>query len=155
MLTFAMGGTTGAITMNSGAGFEFELGSAGININSPGSSDLLAIAGAAANDFTFNNNTIDFLNTGAYGFYKLFDTDLAVSPANTWSGLTVDISGVITGGLSFVNLGSGQFTGTLIMGGNSFGGDAGDIYLQVIPEPTAALLGGIGMLLILRRRRQA
>jgi fibronectin-binding autotransporter adhesin len=154
-LTFDMGATTGVVTMNANSGFEFELGSGGLNINSPGSSDLLAIAGAAANDFTFNNNTIDFLNTGAYGFYKLFDTDLATNPADTWSGLTVDINGVITGGLSFVNLGSGQFTGTLIMGGNSFGGDAGDIYLQVIPEPAAALLGGIGMLLILRRRRQA
>jgi hypothetical protein len=149
-LTFNLGSTTGTVAMNSGASFQFELGVAGVDINSSGGSDVLGLAGAGASDFAFNGNSIDFLGTGAVGYYKLFDT--SSNNANTWTGLTVGGTGLITGGLTVSNLTSG-FTGNLIMGGNSLGGTAGDIYLQVVPEPSAALLGGIGMLFLLRRRR--
>ena len=150
-LTLNMGGTTGTVAMNSGAGFEFLLGVAGLNISSVGASDMLAIAGAAANDFAFSGNSVDFLNSGAIGFYKLFDT--SSNNANTWTGLTFDsITGVVSSGLTYGNL-AGGYTGTFIVGTASNGGTTGDIYFQVVPEPRAALLGALGTLLLLRRRR--
>lgn len=151
-LTFNLAGTTGTVAMASGSGFEYQLGIAGLNIGAFGTSDVLTLAGAASGDFSFSSNTINFLNTGAVGYYKLFDTSSNL--ANTWTGLTIGGTGLITGGLTVSNLASG-LTGSLIMGGNSFGGTTGDIYLQVVPEPSAALLGGIGALLLLRRRRDS
>ena len=150
-LTFSLANTTGTVSMASGSKFEYELGLAGADIGTSGTYDLLTIAGAAASDFAFNNNTIDFLNTGSVGFYKLFDTSSNL--ANTWTGLTVGGTGLIEGGLNVTNLSTG-LTGKLIMGGSSFGGTTGDIYMQVIPEPAAGLLGGLGTLLLLRRRNR-
>lgn len=158
-LTLNLGSTTGVVAMASGSSFEFELGISGTDISASGISDVITLAGASAGDFAFNGNTIDFKNTGANGFYKLFDT--SSNAANTWTGLTVNGSGIITGGLGISNLASGH-TGRLIMGGSLLGGTAGDIYLQVgsavvvnptIPEPSAALLAVIGSISLLRRRR--
>lgn len=153
-LTFNLGSTTGTIVMNSdpAADFEFDLGLSGVDINNVGASDIITLAGAATGDFAFNGNSIDFLGTGAIGFYKLFDT--SSNSSTTWTGLTVAGTGLITSGLAATNLTSG-FSGNLIMGGNSLGGTSGDIYLHVVPEPSAALLGGIGVMFLLRRRRTA
>jgi MYXO-CTERM domain-containing protein len=153
-LTVDLSGTTGTIAIASGAGFQFELGTANLTIGSiaGGSSDLLALAGAAAADFAFNGNNVDFLNTGAVGYYKLFSTSLA--DASTWTGLTFDgTTGVVSSGLTYSNLASGPTSGEFIVGTSSNGGAVGDIYFRAIPEPAAALLGGLGMLTLLRRRR--
>jgi autotransporter-associated beta strand protein len=150
-LTFNMSGTTGTATMASGSSFAFELGLGGTDITSVGSSDMLSLTGAASGDFTFNNNNIDLLNTGANGFYKLFDT--SSNNANTWVGLSFNTTtGVISSGLTFTNLTAGK-TGTLLVGTTTNGGSLGDIYLSVIPEPSAALLAGLGSCLLFRRRR--
>lgn len=150
-LTFDMNGTSGAAAMASGASFAFELGLGGSDITSVGSSDLLFLSGATTGDFTFNLNTINFQGSGTNGFYKLFDT--SSNNANTWVGLTFDgTTGVISSGLSVSNLASGK-TGTLLVGTASNGGNLGDIYLSVVPEPSAALLAGLGSCLLFRRRR--
>ena len=149
-LTLNLGSTTGSVTMAGGSSFQFELEAAGVTIASFGTSDLLTIAGAAANDFAFINNNIDFQNTGEIGFYKLFDT--SSNNADTWTGLTFDgTTGEITSGLTVSNLASG-LTGTLLVGTAANGGTTGDIYLHVVPEPSAALLGGVGVFFLLRRR---
>lgn len=142
-LTYNLTSTTGKLTMNSGSIFQFHLGSVGVG-------DMLAIVGATSGDVVFNNNVVNFMNTGSLGSYKLFDTDS--NNANTWTGLTVNGSGQITSGLTATNLANG-YTAIFYVGGGSFGGTTGDIYVQVIPEPKAALLGGLGVLLLLRRRR--
>ncbi len=142
-LTFNFTSTSGKLTMSSGSGFQFHLGTVGIG-------DMLAIVGASAGDVAFNNNSINFMGTGALGSYKIFDTDS--SNANTWTGLAVNGSGQITSGLTASNLGSG-YSAIFYMGGGSYGGTTGDIYVHVIPEPKAAVIGGIGVLLLLRRRR--
>ena len=142
-LTFNFTSTTGMLTMSSGSGFQFHLGSAGMG-------DMLAIVGAQAGDVAFNNNVINFMNTGSLGSYKIFDTDS--NNANTWTGLTVNGSGQITSGLTASNLANG-YSAVFYMGGSTYGGTTGDIYVQVIPEPKAALLGCIGVLLLFRRRR--
>jgi hypothetical protein len=137
--------------MASGSSFAFELGLGGADITSVGSSDMLSLTGAASGDFTFNGNNISLLNTGSNGFYKLFDT--SSNNANTWVGLTFNgTTGVISSGLTISNLTAGK-TGTLLVGTGSNGGNLGDIYLSVIPEPSSALLAGLGSCLLFRRRR--
>jgi MYXO-CTERM domain-containing protein len=152
-LTLNMGGTTGTVAMNSGASFEFQLGLPGGSISSVGTSDLLSLASASASDFAFNGNNVNFLSSGALGFYKLFDT--SSDNANTWTGLAFDsTTGVVSAGLTYSNLASG-LSGNFLVGTAGNGGTTGDIYFQVVPEPRAALLGGLGVLLLLRRRRNA
>jgi autotransporter-associated beta strand protein len=151
-LTLNMGGTTGTVAMNSGASFEFQLGLPGGSIGSVGASDLLSLASASASDFAFNGNNVNFLSSGAVGFYKLFDT--STDNANTWTGLTFDSNtGVVSAGLTYSNLASG-LSGAFLVGTAGNGGTTGDIYFQVIPEPRAALIGGLGVLLLLRRRKE-
>ncbi len=145
--------TFGTVSMLDGSSFKFELGIAGAAIGTPGNSDRLSIAGASDADFTFASTTIDLLGTGAVGWYKLFDTDLA--SGTTWSGLTLSGQQIVSG-LTVTNLGDG-LTGTLYIG-NGSAGDSDDIYLQVIPEPSTGvtLIGGVGALLgSMRRRRRA
>ena len=152
-ITMDLTNTTGTVAMNSGSGFNFDLGIAAVDIGSvaTGNGDRLTLAGASSGDFAFNSNIIDFLGTGSDGFYKLFDTSFDNS--NTWTGLTFDgTSGVISNGLALTNLASGK-SGSLLMGTASNGGTTGDIYLQVIPEPSTALLSALGVLALLRRKR--
>jgi autotransporter-associated beta strand protein len=142
-LTFDLSSTTGSLVMSSGSSFQLHLGV-------PQSSASLFILGATSGKVVFNNNTVDFMGTGSLGSYKLFDTDS--NNANTWSGLTVDANGKVTGGLNYSNLANG-YNANFYIGGNSFGGDSGDLYVQVIPEPSTALLCGLGFLILFHRRR--
>lgn len=150
-LTSATSGTVGMLTNSS---FAFELGTANLTIGTIGlnSSDLLTLTGALSGDFAFNGNNVNFLSTGAVGFYKLFDT--SSDNANTWTGLTFDgTTGKVNAGLTYSNL-AGGLSGDFLVGTASNGGTTGDIYFQVVPEPNvAALLGSLGMLALLRRRR--
>lgn len=158
-LTLNLGGTTGAVNFASGGGFKFELGAANASIGgiAAGSSDLLAIAGTSAGDVAFGGNTIDFSGSATgTGYYKLFATSL---DETTWIGLTLgdSVTGgrLITGGLAVSNLAEGDFTGNLILGNGSAGTSAGDIYLQVVPEPgTLALLAVGAACMFFRARRQ-
>lgn len=157
-LTIDSGGSTAAniLTMAAGSDFRFELGAGGTFV-APGLSDRLVIANSAVGDVVFNSNAIDFLGGGAAGTYLLFDgLASAVEGSDSWVGLTLGgISGreIITG-LTVTNLGSG-LTGTLYLGDGTSLGQAGDIYLSVVPEPStlAFLVGGMGILAGLRRRR--
>lgn len=149
-LTFSGSSTTGTVlNLQSTATIRMELGSAGLLISTPGSSDALAFLGAASGDVSFNNTNIDFLGTGSVGWYKVFDTDLTTG--TTWTGLT--LSGqTVTAGLNVVNLGGG-LTGTFVVGDGTTG-DYNDIYLQVVPEPGSVLLFGVGATLFLARLRR-
>jgi len=159
-LTIGMLGTTGTVDLTAGGDFKFELGTANVSIGTitPGSSDLLEIAGASAGDVAFGGgNNIDLLGTAtAEGYYKLFDTSLDTT---TWTGLTVGGittgGNLITGGLTASNYGGG-LSGELILGDGTAGTSAGDIYLHVVPEPaTWGLLAfSLTTVLVLRRRRQ-
>lgn len=160
-LSMNLGGTTGVASMASGASFKFELGTANASIGSiaAGSSDQLAVTGASTGDFVFNANNVDFQNTGAAGYYKIFSTDQG--SADTWSGLTISAtSGVVSAGLTYSGLADG-LTGEFIVGTASNGGTVGDIYFHAvaIPEPSTwglfVALSGLGLALGRRREKRS
>ncbi len=99
--------------------------------------DMLNITGIGS-DFLKGRGssfTFDFANTGAVGFYKLVD----------WAGT----SNFSAGDFLATNLTSGLTATFTVDGGTSA------LYLNVVPEPNAAaLVGGFGMLALLRRRRR-
>lgn len=119
-------GTIGAnsLTWDGGGLMSFDLS------NMDDSSDLLALAGAfskgAAGIWAFNFN-----GTGLLG--------------ETYTLVTFGSSNFDVADFSYSNLGGG-YTGEFALSGS-------DLTFTVIPEPAAALLGGIGTLLLLRRRR--
>jgi hypothetical protein len=84
---------------------------------------------------------------GSYTF-NLFD--LANSPTGSFN--SVELTGSYTGILS--NIGGVWTTKTNLDSDIwSFDQATGDLSLTVVPEPSAGLLCGIGMLCLLRRRR--
>jgi len=121
-----------AAASNDTAAYIFDLGSVG-------SSDLVVISGGtldvgtnlSSTDFTFNQ-----LGGFGTGTYTLFDSSATVAG-------TVDSS--------IFSLGGG-FNGQLLLA------DSGSnvvLDVTVVPEPAVTLLGGLGLLGILRRRRSA
>jgi hypothetical protein len=156
-LTIGLSNTTGTVSMMSGSGFRFKLGTANAGISSIalGSSDRITLTGASSADFAFNSNNIDFLATGTgAGFYKLFDTNF---DATTWTGLTFDpTSGLVSAGLTASNLANSS-SAFFYVGTSGNTGDLGDIYLEVVPEPSvvALLVVGFATFFILRYRRAA
>jgi len=92
--------------------------------------------------------SLDFVNTFAAGSYtfNLFDFD-----TETGSFDTVTLAGVYSG--SLIDDGFGVWSLDNGTESWSFTQSTGDLGLTVIPEPSAALLGAIGFLVLLRRRR--
>ncbi len=132
----------GALFLNEGAKFTFELGT-GLQ------SDKISLLNGASSDIFFGGNTINFsdLSSGvlAQGSYTLFSADIA----DAYAGLITDGSGFISEGLT-IGTGLEAYAGsTLQVVGN-------DIVLNVVPEPAtfASLAGGMGLLLGMRRRRK-
>jgi hypothetical protein len=101
-------------------------------------------------DIVFNNDTINITDlTGgslAAGQYTLF-TD---SAAGDYAGLTLNGSNVITAGLTLAP------TFTNIYVGSQLQEVGNNIVLNVVPEPgsVASLLGGLGVLIGIRRKRE-
>ncbi|MCU0781832.1 MAG: autotransporter-associated beta strand repeat-containing protein [Akkermansiaceae bacterium] len=128
---------TGDVTWNANHAWVFELGMPTMDLAaaSLGSdNDLLLIANGG--DFLKGSGsafTFDFANTGAVGWYKLVDWDGTTDFADTDFVATKLDTGL-----------SGTFT---VDSGTSA------LYLNVIPEPSAAVLLGLGGSLILFRRR--
>jgi autotransporter-associated beta strand protein len=160
--TLGGSGTVGGLTVNSGA------------FHTPGSSPGIQNTGNYSNAGTLaieiNGATVgtgyDQVNTtGTVSLSGLLDITMGYTPANnalffilandgvdaisgTFTGLT-DGSTYTLGGQEFVISYFGDSVGQTFTGGN-------DVVLKavtVIPEPRAALLGSLGMLMLLRRRR--
>lgn len=120
---------------NSGSDWKFELGTAGADINTPGTSDFLNITGG---NFTMGTGTgfgFDFEGTGELGWYHLVQ----------WSGTS--------------NFDASDFFATNLAGGlqGTFDISNDGLYLNVIPEPSTAGLLAVALLgyAVYSRRRAA
>ena len=118
---------SGDLTLSLGSISDFE-----INSFTPGQFDLALAAVSGTQTVNFNGGTLNLLFQSGFstlGTVKIFDFD-----AYAGSGFTT---------VSSTGLASG-----LTASFNSLDGT-----ITVIPEPRAALIGGLGLLALLRRRR--
>jgi hypothetical protein len=146
---------TGALTMAAGSNFAYEAAD-----NSPTGADLLAVNGTLSLtgvNLNFDLTTLSALSSAAWTV-----GDKLTLISYTGSAITSGFVGYADDtNYSFgANLWTFNYNDT-VPGGN-FGADAvagGQTNFvtltafTVIPEPSAALLGGLGVLLLLRRRR--
>lgn len=123
------------VTWNFNDNWKFELATAGVDMNSSGTSDLLNITAGSFTKGTGTTFTIDFLNTGELGWYRIVD----------WSVGT----NFVAGDFAATNLASG-YTANFVVDGTTSA-----LYLHVIPEPsTWALIAAAGAVLMAARRRR-
>jgi fibronectin-binding autotransporter adhesin len=148
---------TGALALNAGSTFAYEL-----------QTDLYAGIPNVAGDLTYVTGNLD-ITTGAL----LTLTDLAAIStvlANNSSLTLISYTGAWNGGLFTYDSATLNDDSTFVLGANTWRFNYNDsaggpnyasdqigatnfVTMTVIPEPRAALLGCLGVLLILRRRR--
>jgi hypothetical protein len=116
---------------------------------------LSAATGPATVTFDFSSENLTLLDNTTYAFYLKPDSGSSF----VWAG--TNSSSAYNGGEAMTvfaaNLGGAQgfWTGDGTQAGNPSLDIAGDRVFSVtaVPEPSAALIGGLGMLALLRRRR--
>lgn len=144
--------TTGTLNLSAGSTFEYEIDRSA----APGvAGDLTAITGGL-------NITAGAILTisdlGLSGSWNFGDKLTLMSYSGTWDGglFTYD-SETLNNGDDFILSGAQwQFLYNDTVAGTNFTGDlTGPSYvtMTVIPEPATALLGSLGLLILLRRRR--
>lgn len=141
---------TGAISFTTGSTFAYELNSASLNGDLVDSTGSLDIAGT----------TTLTLTELASGVLAVGSKLTLISYFGGWtSGELFTYNASLLADDSTFTLGSNtwKFDYNDISGGSNFTADQSGatsfVTMTVIPEPSAALLGGLGMLALLRRRR--
>ncbi|MEO5713644.1 MAG: autotransporter-associated beta strand repeat-containing protein, partial [Luteolibacter sp.] len=142
---------TGSVTMNSGSSLGIEIqDTTGVG------ADLLAING----DLTLNGTvTLDLTKIGI-GTWAANDKLTLASYTGTWNGGLFSVGGIaIADGGLFSTSDNQSWTLDYndTVKGNNFAGDANGpsyVTMTAIPEPASILLGGLGLLTLLRRRRK-
>jgi autotransporter-associated beta strand protein len=128
----------GASSAGSATDWQFELGLGN-------TADLLSITGSASeflkNTALGSNFRFNFMGSTAAGIFTLVDWESAASLGGAVLGTNFGLSD-----FSYTNLGGGN-SGTFSFNGSS-------LQFTVVPEPGAAMLGGIGLLVLLRRRHR-
>lgn len=139
----------GNVSIGAGAGYAYELDSAALNGDLLYSSGMLSLASGSI--LTLEELTSGTLNMG--------DKLTLISYTGAWNnGLFEYLGGTLADDSTFI-LGSNEwlFNYDDTTGGSNFSGDqsgaTGFVTMTVVPESSAALLGGLGMLVLLRRRR--
>ncbi|MEO5915321.1 MAG: hypothetical protein ABIS50_13895 [Luteolibacter sp.] len=130
------------INLNSDATRAFEAGSGSSNFN-------FGVGGPTA------NQSLGAANTAVHQFIVRFDLSPTVGSdsATVWLDSTTETGGIVTSGLNLAwdTLSLADYDGNSAVWDEIRWGT--DFNSVTIPEPGAALLGGLGMLSLLRRRR--
>lgn len=139
----------GNVSFGTGATYAYELDSQALNGDLLDSSGTLVIA----------SGSILTLTELASGTLAPGDKLTLISYTGSWNGGVFDYLGNALADDSTLTLGFNQWTVNYndLTGGGNFTSDqagaTGFVTLTVVPEPGAALLGGLGALALLRRRR--
>lgn len=160
--TIGGSGTVGALTINAG-GFVNPGNSPGIlntgNYNQAGTliAEITGLTAGTQHDqinvtgsVTLSGSLSILATGGTYAvdsmiFLILNDGTDAVN--GTFAGLAQGATAATFGGFDWIISYEANSTGSSFLGGN-------DVALRAIPEPSTALLGGLGILALLRRRRR-
>ncbi|MBN8459865.1 MAG: autotransporter-associated beta strand repeat-containing protein [Verrucomicrobia bacterium] len=127
----------GAATAGTSTDWQFELGLSN-------TSDLINITGGSS----------EFIKDNSLGSFFRFDF-LGSNETGTFTLASWESSADLSGGALGTNFLLSDFSYTNLGGGNTgtFGFNGTSLQFTVVPEPDAALLGGIGILLCFRRKR--
>jgi autotransporter-associated beta strand protein len=155
----------GAITVNNGATLSPGNSAGQFTVSTSlalaATSNTLMELGGTTLGTLYDNVTIDVAGALTYGGnlnivnLGLYDMDAASFSYDLFSlGATTtgDFASVTVNSILLSNSG-GLWTGSNGGVDYSFAQSTGDLTVSVIPEPRAALLGGLGLLVLLRRRR--
>jgi autotransporter-associated beta strand protein len=144
---------TGTLTMHSGAILEYEIIDNGIN-----GADLLAVNGP----LSLSNVTLSLdaasLTALAAGSWSFGDKITLLSYLDGGSGITAGFNGYLDDTSYFFGTNEWLFNYNDTTAGNNFESDVNAdgqnhfVTMTLIPEPSAALLGALGILSLLRRR---
>ena len=144
---------TGALTLNANSTFAYEIDNDAVAANA---GDLTAVTGDLTIDLT--NAAILTIGELGNGTWIVGEKLTLISYSGNWNGGLFNYGGTLADDSNFMfsgmtwlfnyNDGSAgtNYTGDLT--GSSF------VTMTVVPEPRAALLGGLGLLVLLRRRRK-
>jgi fibronectin-binding autotransporter adhesin len=146
---------TGSNVWNGGSTFVFEFSTDGSTGAAGTEWDLLSITGTldltgASNMNQINFDLITMANATTSGSLGTWDPDASA----IWSGFVTTTGGITGFAANLFNIDSTDFNNTI---NGSFSitqnGNNLDLIYTAVPEPRAAFLGGLGLLALLRRRR--
>jgi autotransporter-associated beta strand protein len=139
--------SSGALTMNAGSTFVFEATG-----NGAGGADLMTVNGA----LSLTDVSLDLLGADlGLNIWTLGDKLTLISYTGT--GITAGFTGYDDDTTHTFGGNEWLFDYNDAMAGGNFNSQATGtsfVTLTAVPEPSAALLGGLGMMLLLRRRRR-
>jgi autotransporter-associated beta strand protein len=146
---------TGTLTMNSGSTFDFEVdSSADLGV----AADLQKVAGGL-NLIGSVALTLNDLASGKVAFapgtmFSLLNYTGAWNQGHfTYNSAALEDGGQFQAGLNLWQIDYNAATGGSNFNSQYAGGPDSFVNITAIPEPRAALLGGLGVLILLRRRR--
>jgi autotransporter-associated beta strand protein len=153
--------TTGSQTWAGGGTYDWEINDANATAGADPGWDLLSgtgtltISATSGSQFNLNLYSLSLLNVAGSltDFNNANSYNWLIADFAAVSGFSANAFNVIDTNFSNNNTLNGTFG--VALGDTVLGGDNSQIYLTYtsIPEPRAALLGGLGLLALLRRRR--